>query len=32
MNKKLGSTSKTPKLIASLTDKKKIIIDYRTLK
>jgi hypothetical protein len=32
MNKKLGSTSKTPKLIASLNDKKKIIIDYRTLK
>ncbi len=31
MNKKLGSTSKTPKLIASLTDKKNII-DYRTLK
>jgi hypothetical protein len=32
MNKKLGSISKTPKLIASLNDKKKIIIDYRTLK
>jgi hypothetical protein len=32
MNKKLVSTSKTPKLIASLNDKKKIIIDYRTLK
>ena len=31
MNKKLGSTSSTSKLIASLDDKKKIIVDYRTL-
>ena len=31
-NKKLGSITSTPKLIASLNDKKKIIVDYRTLK
>ena len=32
MNKNLGSTSSTPKLVASINDKKKIIVDYRTLK
>lgn len=32
MNKKLGSLSKTSKLIASLNDKDKIVVDYRTLK
>jgi hypothetical protein len=32
MNKNLGSVYRTPKLIASLNDKYKIVVDYRTLK
>jgi len=32
MNKNLGSISKTPKLITSLTNKEKMTVDYRTLK
>jgi len=31
-SKNLGSISSTPKLIASLNDKKNIVVDYRTLK
>jgi hypothetical protein len=32
MDKQLGNTAKAPKLIASLEDKNKIVIDYRNLK